>query len=372
MTFSQDTVKTLRATVDAACSNQQTGLPGATVVVVGKDGKELFAHAAGRKGVASPDAMTLDSTFWIASCTKAVTGIACMQLVEKGVLRLDDDEQIEGLCPELKTLKVLKEDRTLEDKKKAITLRMLLTHTAGFGYSFFSERLRDWNYPAGQDEFNGRMEEMIQPLLFQPGEGWEYGLGIDWAGIALERVTGQTLGDYMRQNIFEPLGIKDIAFLPSKEMKANLAYMNQRAHDGSLHPRDHPVRTPLVVTSKEESSRVFNSGGGGLFARPQEYCKILAVLLNKGKSPTTGATILKPDTVAEMFKNQIPDFPNFGRQGVADAKPDLTNASPDFYPVADSPPQGWGLTFMLSNGGHTGRSKSNAHCKPLWKPVWRL
>lgn len=99
-----------------------------------------------------------------------------MQLVEKGVLKLDDDEQIESLCPELKTLKVLKKDRTLEDKKKAITLRMLLSHTAGFGYSFFNERLRDYNFPAGQDEFGGRMEDMIQPLLFQPGEGWEYGV----------------------------------------------------------------------------------------------------------------------------------------------------------------------------------------------------
>lgn len=99
-----------------------------------------------------------------------------MQLVEKGILNLDDGEQIEKLCPELKTLKVLKKDRTFEEKKKAITLRMLLSHTAGFGYSFFNERLRDYNYPAGQDEFNGRIEEMIQPLLFQPGEGWEYGV----------------------------------------------------------------------------------------------------------------------------------------------------------------------------------------------------
>lgn len=174
MALPQQTIDTLRSTVEAACADQQTGLPGAAVVVVGKDGKELFAHAAGRRGLASSEGMSLNTTFWIASCTKAVTGIACMQLVEKGVLRLDDAEQIEGLCPELKTLKVLKEDRTLEDKKKGITLRMLLTHTSGLGYSFSVERLRDWNYPAGLDEFSCRMEDMVQPLLFQPGEGWEY------------------------------------------------------------------------------------------------------------------------------------------------------------------------------------------------------
>lgn len=96
--------------------------------------------------------------------------------------------------------------------------------------------------------------------------------------------------------------------------------------------------------------------------------EILAALLNKGKSPTTGASILKPDTVAEMFNNQIPDFPNFGRQGIPAAKPDLTNPAPDIYPVAGNGPQGWGLSFMLSNGGPTGRSRSTAHCKSMSKP----
>lgn len=174
--FSEKTIGTLRSTIESACSDQQTGLPGATVVVVGKDGRELFAHAAGRRGVASAEDMGLDSVYWIASCTKAVTGIACMQLVEKGTLRLDDGEQVEALCPELKTLQVLNKDGSLEAKNKAITLRMLLTHTAGFGYAFSNERLRDWGFPAGVDEFSGRMEEMISPLLFQPGEGWGYGV----------------------------------------------------------------------------------------------------------------------------------------------------------------------------------------------------
>ncbi|KAJ0362305.1 hypothetical protein COL922a_014495, partial [Colletotrichum nupharicola] len=120
--------------------------------------------------------MTLDTIFWIASCTKLLVGIACMQLVEQGSLPLDDETQIEELCPELKRLKVLKPDGSFEEKKKAITLRMLLTHTAGFGYTFFNERLRGWSYPAGVDEFSGRVEDITStPLLFQPGEGWEYG-----------------------------------------------------------------------------------------------------------------------------------------------------------------------------------------------------
>lgn len=174
--FTEQTLNTLRSTVDSACYDHSKGIPGATVVVVDKNGEELFAHAAGRRGMASTEEMTLDSVYWVASCTKMIAGVACMQLVEKGLLKLDDGDQLEDLLPELKTLQVLNKDKTLEEKKKQITLRMLLTHTAGFGYSFFNERLRDWGLPAGCDEFSGRMEDMISPLLFQPGEGWEYGV----------------------------------------------------------------------------------------------------------------------------------------------------------------------------------------------------
>lgn len=162
--------------IDKACEDQKSGIPGTTVVVVGKDGKELLAHSAGKRGAESEDPMTLDSIFWIASCTKMLVGVACMQLVEQGILKLDDAEQTEGLCPELKSLKVLQPDGSLVGKKNGITLRMLLTHTAGFGYTFFNERLRQWSYPVGADEFSGRIEDMKRPLLFQPGEGWEYGV----------------------------------------------------------------------------------------------------------------------------------------------------------------------------------------------------
>lgn len=166
----------LRSAVDTACADQKTGIPGATVVVIGKDGKELFAHSAGKQGITSSSPMTLENIFWIASCTKMHTGVACMQLVEQGVLKLDDSDETERLCPELKAIKVLLPDGKLEDKKTGITLRMLLSHTAGFGYSFFNERLRDWAFPAGLDEFSGRFDDMKSPLLFQPGTGWEYGV----------------------------------------------------------------------------------------------------------------------------------------------------------------------------------------------------
>jgi CubicO group peptidase (beta-lactamase class C family) len=129
MGLSDKNVKLLQKAFDDACADRDKGLPGVVGVAVGRDGKELFAYAAGRRGFGSAEPMTLDSIFWIASCTKMITGIACMQLVEQGKLSLDDAAQVESLCPELKNLQVLQPDGKIEKKRKGITLRMLLTHT---------------------------------------------------------------------------------------------------------------------------------------------------------------------------------------------------------------------------------------------------
>ncbi|KAG9384028.1 Beta-lactamase family protein [Pyrenophora tritici-repentis] len=298
-----------------------------------------------------------------------IAGLACMQLVEQGKLHLDDGDETERLVPELKDVKVLQKDGSLVEKNKKITLRMLLTHTAGFGYSFFNEDLRNYSHPIGFDEFSGHIKEICQPLVFQPGEGWEYGVGIDFAGLALERVTGMSLNDYFHKYIFEPLGLKNISLFPNEDMKKRLAYMNQRTASGSVIGRDHLLRKPLVAEGSEIKD-VLNSGGGGAFATPSDYAQIIGVLLNDGKSPKTGAQLLKKETVDLMFTNQIPQFPDFGRQGIPAAKPDLTYTLPEIYPVEGRPAQGWGLTFMLSNGGSTGRSKSTGFWAGLPNCWW--
>ena len=144
---------------------------------------------------------------------------------------------------------------------------------AGFGYTFFNEKLRDYSKPAGYDEFSGHISDILQPLVHQPGDGWEYGVNIDWAGILLERVTGQSLNDYIHKNILEPLGLKNISMFPNEDMKKNLAYMNQRGPDGKLSSRDHVLRRPLIVSTADEVKNCLNSGGAGCFAKPQEYCR---------------------------------------------------------------------------------------------------
>jgi len=272
-----------------------------------------------------------------------------MQLVEQGKLSLDDSGQVEKLAPELKAVQVF-ENGQLVPKKRAITLRMLLSHTAGFGYAFFDQRLNDWAGALGLDEFSGSYHDYLsQPLVNQPGEVWEYGINIDWAGQLVERVSGLKLNDYFQQHIFRPMGVTHINMFPTDEMKAQLAYMNARAPDGSLalNKDGHLNRRPLYATSKEEIAATFHQGGAGCFARPTQYCQIIATLLNDGTHPGTGQQILKKETVDQMFTNQIPDLPNFARQGIDPPKRLLANPLPELYPEPHDIPQGWGLTFFL-------------------------
>lgn len=130
----------------------------------------------------------------------------------------------------------------------------------------------------------------------------------DWAGLILERVTGKNLGDYFQDHIFEPLGITadGATMFPTKEAQKDLAHMHQRDAQGALKEREHLYKAPLSAT-KEQQGNFLQSGGAGLFAKPKEYVKILAAILNDGKSPTTGKNILKKETVDLMWKNQIPN-----------------------------------------------------------------
>lgn len=195
---------------------------------------------------------------------------------------------------------------------------------------------------------------------------------IDWAGAMVERVSGMTLNDYCQKNIFAPLGIKQISFFPSAEMKASLASMHQRSPQGNITTREHLLRLPLVTEPGSDAQKnIFNSAGAGCFAQPKEYAKIIAMLLNNGTSPTTKAQILKESTVDEMFSNQIPEMPNFGREKIQAAIPELTNEIGELYPQPHDQPQGWGLTFMLTiHEGATGRGRNTGWWAGLPNLFW--
>ncbi|KAF2703910.1 beta-lactamase/transpeptidase-like protein [Pleomassaria siparia CBS 279.74] len=350
MPLSASGVQAVKSILDGVTSEGKSGAPGLVFVAVDKSGATLVEHASGTIGVDSKTPVDLDTTYWIASTTKIVTAIAALQLNEQGKLPLDDADFVKKIAPELAAKEVFADGITAAKQEKPITVRMLLSHTAGFGYSFQDPRVQ-------VNEIEGGAQAVMDsPLVNQPGSVWEYGVNLDWAGIIVERVAGVKLGVYFKEHIFKPLGIQDAAFVPSKEMKANMVTMHRRDVEGSLSEIEPVYLAPLTVETKEQEEKLHHAGGHGLYAKPKEYVKILAALLNDGTSPTTGGKILKPETVNSMFENQIPDQPDFARNVPAPAIPALTNHTPELYPQEGNPPQGWGLSFLLTLApGATGR-----------------
>ncbi|PKK46275.1 hypothetical protein CI102_8657 [Trichoderma harzianum] len=368
--LSEQAAADIRSLLDIASTGQPTGVPCASTVVVGTSSQpELFVHSA-TASFGGKDCEDRNDIYWLASCTKLVTSIACMQLVEASVLRLDDADQLEGLCPELVNLKVVQENGTLEPARSRITLRMLLTHTAGFGYSFLNTKLQAYSKAYRADgvnfnEFSGHMDDILQPLVNQPGETFEYGISMDWAGVAIERVTGMKLGDYMQRHIFIPLGIRNLTMAPSLEMRERLVGMWQRDQEGHLSPRTPPLSRPLEA----DAAHSFHSGGAGLFGSTREFGKILAMLLRDGRSHL-GKAILAPATVEAMFTNQLTWLPNFARRHLPAVKPELVYVAEAFYPPCPPPtPQGWGLGFMITPGP-TGRSEKTGQWSGLSNAFW--
>ena len=195
----------------------------------------------------------------------------------------------------------------LRPAKGEITLRHLLTHTAGFTYSTWSEPMTKYEKVTGTP-FVGECKNATfnLPLEFDPGERWQYGINMDWVGKAVEAVSDQSLEIYFRENIFAPLGMTDTGFLISSAQKARVAPMSQREQDGTLKPMafEMPQRPEFFM------------GGGGLFSTPRNYMAFLQMLLHEGTF--NGARVLKPETIALMQQNHIGDL------DVADAEDDAT------------------------------------------------
>lgn len=175
MPISTQAQSKIESALDNVTSKGQ--IPGMVFVSVDRSGDLIASHCSGKIGNGKPTPMSLDTVFWIASCTKMITGLACMQMVEQGKISLDDPHALYRIVPELKDKKVLQPDGSLVEKKRDITLRMLLNHTAGFGFPLSNKKLRDWSRPAGFDELETDAKQIRElPLVNQPGETWEYGV----------------------------------------------------------------------------------------------------------------------------------------------------------------------------------------------------
>jgi CubicO group peptidase (beta-lactamase class C family) len=316
-------------------------VPGVVALAADASGV-TYQGAFGKREIGGHADMTVDTVFWIASMTKAITSIAAIQQVERG--NLDLDTPIGEILPELRSPKVLEGfdisgAPLLRPALRPITLRLLLTHTAGFTYNI-------WNADMGRYMEHTGMPGIIScqnvcltaPLMFDPGERWEYGINIDWAGKAVEKVSGLSLNEYFKQHIFEPLGMSDTGFVIGPDQRARLASMHARTADTALQV------IPFEVPQEPE----FFMGGGGLYSTGPDYLTFLQTLLHGGTF--NGAQILKPETVAEINRNQIGDL-SVGLLATCD--PGSSNDA-EFFPGMSKK---WGLAYMINDDeAHTGRS----------------
>jgi methyl acetate hydrolase len=307
-------------------------IPG--VVAMAANGNEvIYQGAFGKRDLSKTDDMTTDSVFWIASMTKAVTTAGAMQLVEQGKLELD--APIGTLLPDLASPQVLdgfdaKGEPKLRPAKGAITLRQLMTHTAGFCYNMWNGDIGTYLDKTGLPPVTTCKNDALKtPIATDPGTRWEYGTNIDFVGKAVEAASGKRLDAYLRDHLFAPLGMSDTSFKLTDSQRKRLVGMHARGEDGALSS------IPFEMEQEPE----FHMGGGGLYSTADNYIRFCQMILNKGKG--NGNQVLRPETVATMGQNHIGDL-NVTK--MTTAAPMYTN-DVDLYPDMVKK---WGLSFLIN------------------------
>lgn len=307
-------------------------IPG--VVAMAATGSEvIYQGAFGKRDLSKDDPMTADSVFWIASMTKAITTAAGMQLVEQGKLSLD--EPIGKLLPDLAAPQVLEGFGAdgapkLRPATKPITLRHLMTHTAGFAYDMWNGDMGQYLEKTGTPGIITCQNAALKtPLMTEPGTRWEYGTNIDFVGKAVEAASGKRLDAYLRDHMLTPLGMSDTGFKIGDSQRQRLVGMHARGEDGAL------AAIPFELEQEPE----FHMGGGGLYGTAADYIKFTQMILNKGKG--NGNQLLKPETVALMSQNNIGELSMGKMTSVA---PPFTN-DVDLYPDMVKK---WGLSFLIN------------------------
>ncbi|CAO4176719.1 serine hydrolase domain-containing protein [Methylorubrum populi] len=311
----------------------EAGVPG--VVAMATDRRKTFYEgAAGRSRIDGAAAMTPDKVFAIFSTTKAITATAALQLVEEG--RLDLDAPASTYAPDLGRLQVLDGfdaagEPQLRAPKRAITTRMLLLHTAGFGYDFFNHSYARLAKERGQPSvITSSKASLMTPLLFDPGDRWEYGSNLDWCGQVIEGITGRRLGEVLQARIFKPLGMRETSFTLTDTMRQRLAGMHARNPDGTLTAMDFELPPEPEI----------HMGGHGLYSTAGDYIRFIRMWLNDGEGEY--GRVLKPETVQLAEQNHLQGQTVTMLPGVI---PSLSNDA-EFFPGQK---KSWGLSFMIND-----------------------
>jgi len=265
-------------------------IPAVVMGKINKNGKMVF-FSNGPSRWNRNDTINENNIFRIASMTKAIGSVAALQLVEQGKITLD--EPLDDYLPNMASMKIINENNEILDPTNSITLRHLLTHTAGFGYWFTSEKLSKWNNI--KEEIGWK--ENYQPRLFESGTAYMYGTNIDWVGRLVENISGMNLEDYFRQYITGPLEMNSTWFNVPNELESLVVSSSYRDIDsGELIKNEY---------KKRNKTSSFNAGGG-LSSSPKDYGKFLACMLNKGE--LNGVKILNKKTFELMNQPQLDTF----------------------------------------------------------------
>ncbi len=276
-------------------------------VTVARHGKVIFSERYGYMDIESKKKLSDDAIYRAYSMTKPITGAAAMMLFEEGKFLLDDP--ISKYIPAFKDAKVFVKETDngpeLEDCKKEITIRHLLTHSSGLGYGWGNDPVSKIYQEAQKSNPNQSptLEEMVDglatlPLYFQPGADWQYSLSIDVIGRLIEVVSGMTLDEFFQQRIFKPLGMKDSGFFLSKENRDRITTLYRYNQSKELVP-DHSI------TRYTKGENRMLSGGGGLLSTTSDYLKFLLMLSNGGEY--NGVRLLSPQTIQMMGRNHLED-----------------------------------------------------------------
>jgi CubicO group peptidase (beta-lactamase class C family) len=330
------------AQIDAALrdATRTQRVPG-VVAMAATDNGIIYEGAFGSRHLGQASAMSYDTVFRIASMIKVVTSIAAMQLVEQRKIELDAPAP--AIDPALASPQVLTGFDTtgaprLRPPKQPITLRHLLTHTAGFTYRLWD--VDALHYAGAIDRLPARERALLprSPLMFDPGTRWQYGTNLDWVGRIVEAVSGERLDVYFHKHILGPLGMADTGFVISPTQRARRANTHLRKPDGSMAPQ------PL----EKQATPTGFSGGGSLYSTAPDYLTLIRMLLQGGQF--NGVRILGTETVALMGQNQIGNI----EAGVLKTTNPVLSNDVDFFPRI---PLRWGLGHMINmEPGPNGRS----------------
>ena len=324
---------------------EESGLPAAYMIGVNlKTSKQIsLSYGYSENG---------DDIFRIASMTKLITAVAALQLVEQG--KVDLDESLHEWLPEMFNIPILGNDGQTYRSDKPISLRQLLTHTAGFGYGFSSQAL---DHYLNQPDSDSNLDEVLTWVrVAEPGATYCYGTNMDWVGRLVEKVSGQSLEQYFRDHVTGPLGMDSTWFNPPETLYDRIvAYRVRKADQFELEEPRVPQRT------------TFYSGGGGLLSSAEDYLKLLTCLYRGGEFD--GTRILKETTVKTMFQDHLPKHLSPGFMDAPADHPLVTDGGFD----RDLRNDRWGLSWALEGENPDGlRSEGTAYWAGVFNSYFTL